>query len=231
MLMDWQRLTYYLAQIGCADERISARRSPNEHCDEALSAVGFSPHQIAQVNQARLRQRAQVIGESAIIVSVNAVAASLNIHRFEKSISGLSHILSNWDNIVLAYSVADTIGWDTTAELVVATAEGAIPFGVFLFTHSEEIQSLADALGYGAECAALTADLAEALTTMGLSIVLSAAAFCVVKWMNSEPKKRLEEAEKRTKPVQKLHVLLASGALPQEIRRQLSVVPEVVAAV
>lgn len=229
--MDWQRLTYYLDQVGCADERISARRSPNEHCDEALKTVGFSPRQIAQVNHARLRQRAQVIGESAIIVTVNAVAAGLAIHRFEQSLSGLSLIVSNWDNIMLAYSVADTIGWDTTVELVVATAKGAISFSAFLFSHSEEIHSLANALGYGSEIAVLQADLGEALVTGGVSIALSAAAFGFVKWMNNEPKKRLSEAEERTEPVKQLHVLLSSGALPQAIRRQLPVVPEVVAGV
>lgn len=229
--MNIHRLRYYLAQIGCDDERISAKRSPNEHCDDALATVGFSPGQIAQIDCTRRVQRARVVGGSAILLTVNAVGFGLAVHRFERALSDLSLIIDNWDNIVLAYSVADALGWDTTAEIMIVTARAVIPFGTFLLENSEEAQHAADVLGYGAEIAAIKADLADALITGGLSIALSFAAWGLVKWWNSEIGMQLREVEERTRPVQQLHILLASGAPPQAVRKQLPQVPKIVAAV
>lgn len=223
--MNAHRLRYYLAQIGCDDERIT-RRTPDEHCDEALLSVGFSPCQIQALDSRSRARRTGPVGESLALLAVDAVSFGLAVNRFEQTLTSLSLILENWDTIMRAYSVVDTIGWEVTTELMIVTARESVPVGVFLFQHSKELQEVSELLGLGAEFAALKADVVEALVTGGgVSLGLSLAAWGAVKLWNAELVERHKVLEKQTKDVQHLHVLLASGALPQAVRRQLGRVP------
>lgn len=229
--MNTRRLRHYLAQVGCANERITTSRSPDQHCNDALATLGLSAEQIAQLDRSIRSHRARQVAAMAIFQTANVVAFGLAVHRFEQTLTGLSMIIDNWDTIKLAYSVADALGWDTTAELLIVTAKGSVPIAIFLLEHSEELQSLANAVGLGAEVAAVKADLADAVMTGGASIVLSFAAWGFVKWLNAEPQRRLKELESRTQPVQTLHVRLASGAPPKAVREQLPLVPRAVARI
>ncbi|MFF5076250.1 hypothetical protein ACFY36_04315 [Actinoplanes sp. NPDC000266] len=223
--MNNNRLRYYLAQAGCDDERLGAHSPPGRRCDEALTALGFTPEQLDRIDRSVRKHRVGLIASAAVFQTANVVAFGLAVHRYQQTLSGLSLIVENWDAIKLAYSVADTIGWDTTADLVIVTATHSIPIAAFLLEHSEEMQGLANALGVGAELAAVKADLADALITGGLSIGFSVLAWGFVKWLNAEPRRRLQELESRTRPVQALHVMLAAGALPKAVREQLPLVP------
>jgi hypothetical protein len=159
------------------------------------------------------------------------VAVGLAIYRYEHKLGQLQSIVNNWDQLSAAYSIVRAVGFENTADLTITLAEHAIPIAKFIAENSSELQDLANMLGYGVQAAAIKADVVDAVVTGGVSIVLSVAAWGFVRWFNAEAKDRLVSVEKSSQPVQQLHLLLASGALPDVIRDQLLRVPEIVSEV
>ncbi|MBV9175094.1 MAG: hypothetical protein JOZ81_33995 [Chloroflexi bacterium] len=239
-----KRTHSYLSRLGCTDlaARRSTRPRPNATCDVALRTLGFSADQITEVERvARASDPRRTgdwhlkLGSSDLLrtpalvgLTLGAVTCAWRIYSFGPAMPTLSFIVHNWETLQLAYAVGETLGWGETAHLTITTAQGAFELGEFLVTHSAELHTLAEAMGYGAEFAALTAHVGEALVTGGLSLVATAAAWGVTKWMTSGPEKRLKELQATSQPVQALHVQLASGGLPRALQRQLPLVPAVV---
>ncbi len=119
--------------------------------------------------------------------------------------------INYWDSIMLAWDFIDVIGFDNLAETGVDVLSLAI-------SHADLLWDVADLVGIGA-------DLTDAASTLGLSVLLSGATSLAFYQINKENEAKLKELKNKNLEIEKTKKYLEYAQPPEKIIQQLKLIP------
>ena len=196
------------------------RRRPFEVVDKALEDANLSEirQRPAGVRDQNLSAALQTLGLGATIWVYTNVWGTIcdNQELFTNIVQVPSKfIMEHWDEISLAISIEDAVGF-----------ENILAFGFNLARFSIEnpdlLLDVGEAIGIGLEVAGVGADLADAASTLGLSLALSAGVTLIARSVNGDKEERLKLLAQQNRKANALAIGLKKGLPPFKAKQQLA---------
>ena len=126
-------------------------------------------------------------------------------------------VLQHWDEIEVAWTVVDLVGVDTVLDVGWVAVENA-----------DLLWDAAELLGVAGEIVGHGFDLGDAVTTFGVSLVLTSGVWAVVKLANGSKEKRLKALRTEVMKVRTLRRQLELAAPVEQVVATIKTTPAAV---
>jgi predicted amino acid racemase len=132
-------------------------------------------------------------------------------NNYDSLINNGIKIHDNWNELEIAWHLIETVGFENTFSLVCGTLSFTIEHGDWIL----EAANLLEMTGVGV-------DIADAASTLGLSLLLSGAVWGITKLANGSQEEQLKQLIEENKKIQEIHFMLKKEFPSNEIATRLT---------
>lgn len=225
-----RRLFESLRQKVWGTEAEESTTTHTERLDEWLVGMGLT-HQDIDAYEERLHSRASSRQATSAAVGVGVgtwVLIQINTLMTEnpsvlKSVKFggtqlVKVVVKNWDELEIAYSVADVVGFGDPLQGFMTLAEMGWSAAKLAAEHGELALDIAEVAVDGA-------DIAEGVATLGLSIAASYGAKRLFEHLNKEQEEKLQELNSIAEELAKLKAMVEETVPTRMLSQQLLALP------